>query len=171
MVKLLTLLLQERNDVLNEPLVRELQVIAHTRDKMQFALLVHILETEPILLIQLRLVQCLLDTVLSGSIEAKVLAGPRLHHGVLGELHHDKGIETLQVGDVRLILRRQFVVHAGQPDVMLHIIGLIQRVVPILRLHQYVLDERHVGANVQQPAHVLAQTAVCPWATRHTVDA
>ena len=72
---------------------------------------------------------------------------PWIHHGVFRELDHD---EVLQLDEVLLVrpVERALVVDLGQEPALGGVLGLVQRVVPVLGLHKQTLDPRGVRAVV-----------------------
>lgn len=125
------------------------------------------------------------------------LALARLHHGVVEELDHGEGVQRLQVGAVGLVLAGTAVVDVGQQHRLVDELVLVQRILPVpwrvgvsdatqrlrgekgkkkntaeknaLCLDESVLDERIVGAEVQQLANHLAQVGVVAGASRRNV--
>jgi len=130
-----------------------------------------LLESDPVLGVDLRLVERRDDLVLSRLEVGEPLALSRVDHGVFRELDHHEEVERDEVLLVGLVLLGSLVVDVGQEDALIEVLVVVERVLPVLGLNEVILHEVHVDSEVDELLGDLAQGLVLSRAARESIDA
>lgn len=110
------------------------------RQKVQFSLLVHFFQAQQVLFVESTLLQCLGCVNVAILVESKPLGFFWLNHRIPEKLDHNEVLQFHQVAFVVGVWWVTLLIDIGQKYAGAPILLQIGRIVPIFRLHQFVLD-------------------------------